>query len=141
MVGESGVELGHDANFHAARALILIKYVRTRGHGEISGTKGNLYGDAVGFRDKNKGKEKRKSFAEEYPEPFWLSHPIFPIPRRVPRRFSFSLLLRLLVRSLSLSLSLSLPPSLSLPFSLVLALVSTPGLISLRSEMFNHSVD
>lgn len=56
----SGAE--HDANFHAARALILIKYVRTRGHGEISGTKGNLYGDAVGFRDKNKGKkgEKRK---------------------------------------------------------------------------------
>lgn len=56
----SGAE--HDANFHAARALILIKYVRTRGHGEISGTKGNLYGDAVGFRDKNKRKkgEKRK---------------------------------------------------------------------------------
>lgn len=54
----SGAE--HDANFHAARALILIKYVRTRGHGEISGTKGNLYGDAVGFRDKNKGKKGKK---------------------------------------------------------------------------------
>lgn len=38
-----------DANFHAARALILIKYVRARGRGEISGTKGNLYGDAGRF--------------------------------------------------------------------------------------------
>ena len=89
----SGAE--HDANFHAARALILIKYVRTRGHGEISGTKGNLYGDAVGFRDKNKGKKRkrrrekegkegegkrRKSFSGGIPRPFRLSHPISPHP-------------------------------------------------------------
>lgn len=101
----SGAE--HDANFHAARALILIKYVRTRGHGEISGTKGNLYGDAVGFRDKNKGKKgkkgkrkkkregkRRKSFSGGILRPFRLSHPISPIPRATTSRPSFSLLLR-----------------------------------------------
>lgn len=47
-----------DANFHAARALILIKYVRVRDRGEISGTKGNLYGDAAARRSVSKIKIK-----------------------------------------------------------------------------------
>ena len=121
----SGVE--HDANFHAARALILIKYVRTRGHGEISGTKGNLYGDAVGFRDKNKGKKRkrrrekegkegegkrRKSFSGGIPRPFRLSHPISPHPSS---NHEPSLFLPVApFYSLSLSLSLSLSPPLPL---------------------------